>query len=61
MATNQHRIRALRKGRVEDAPGPHPFGVALVRADVASLPLELKAAAKHSSQLGLRLRKGLSI
>ena len=48
---NALRSRALRRGRVEGAPAPHPFGVALVRADEASLSPELKAAAKQQRAL----------
>jgi len=38
---NSERVRALRRGRVEDAPDSHPFGVALMEVPDDRLPPEL--------------------
>ena len=57
LCTNQQRIRALRQGRVEDAPEAHPFGRALLAADEASIPPALRAAARERRALEAMLEK----
>jgi len=42
---NSERVRALRRGRVEEAREPHPFGLALMEANEEYLSPELRRAA----------------